>query len=346
MKFLLFLFAALLLSASPGEAKETSPEELFREAERLERQAEELAGLEQYRDAERFAADALELREKQLGPNHATVAELLILKGDLLLAQEKPAQAEPLYQRALRIRETLYGPLPQPETAEVLVLLAGAQAAQKQTRKAQDIYERVLAVRELAVGAGAPVIAKAMIGLAKIHLVEGQPKKAEPLVLRAIEVQRTHFGPQHPVLAGTLVVLAELYAAAGDYPKAKQLAEQALSIRRETYGPQHPLTAETLLLVVRMEAPSQGPDAPGTLQSTERQEVEKAAKSLAGRAEVYEQLGRPEQAEQLYRQALAVFDGQLESPAKAEVFGRYADFLKKQGRHGEAEQVRRRISGP
>ncbi len=308
-----------------------------RRARSLELLAESAAGLKRYPEAGVFADDALKILQKRLGEKHPRTAELLILRGDIFLAQDKAALAEPFYDRALAIRQALYGSPARPEVAEVILLLADAKAAQKQTAAAQDLYQRVLSIRELAVGAGVPVVARAMIGMAKIHLLEGQRAKAQPMTLGALEIQRTHFGPQHPVIANTLVLLAELHAAAGEMDQAREYAGQALSIRKQAYGLQHPIVLDTLVIVERMESPRAGSRSGGGSD----QGIEKVAKSLVSRAEAYEGLKRDDQAEQLYRQALTLFEGQSDSLVKADVLTRYADFLKKEGRPGEAEPLRK-----
>ena len=54
---------------------------------------------------------ALEIYEKQLGPDHADVASVLNNLAVFYTSVEKYAAAEPLYQRALAIFEARLGPL-------------------------------------------------------------------------------------------------------------------------------------------------------------------------------------------------------------------------------------------
>jgi tetratricopeptide (TPR) repeat protein len=53
---------------------------------------------------------ALEIEEKALGSDHPKVANILHNLADLYCAQERYSEAEPLYQRALTIREEVFGP--------------------------------------------------------------------------------------------------------------------------------------------------------------------------------------------------------------------------------------------
>ena len=63
-----------------------------------------------YSEAEPLFRDALEIREKQLGPEHPDVASSLNNLAGLLQVQGKYAEAEPLYLRASVILEKQLGP--------------------------------------------------------------------------------------------------------------------------------------------------------------------------------------------------------------------------------------------
>jgi hypothetical protein len=70
--------------------------------------------------------------------------------------QEKFADAEPLYLRALRIREQQMGPEHR-ETANVLHDFAGFQQAQGHTPEAAFLYQRALTIRETVLGPSHPM---------------------------------------------------------------------------------------------------------------------------------------------------------------------------------------------
>ena len=74
---------------------------------------------------------------------------------NLYAVQGKYAEAEPLYQRALHIREQM--PDPQhPKTAEIMHGLAQLRNAQGKIEEARTWYVRALAIREQALGAYRP----------------------------------------------------------------------------------------------------------------------------------------------------------------------------------------------
>ena len=63
----------------------------------------------QYVEAESLFRQALEVREKALGPEHPDVAECLHNLASLYTTEREFARAEPLFKRALKIRKERLG---------------------------------------------------------------------------------------------------------------------------------------------------------------------------------------------------------------------------------------------
>src|SRR5882672_4833709 len=63
-----------------------------------------------YDEAIPIAKQALEIREKALGPEHPSTATSLNSLAVLYVSMGAYAKAEPLYQRALKIKEKALGP--------------------------------------------------------------------------------------------------------------------------------------------------------------------------------------------------------------------------------------------
>jgi len=83
-------------------AQETLWDELNAKASTLYQQG-------QYSEAAKVAEEAWEVAENTFGPDHPNVATSLNNLAVLYKAQGKYAQAEPLYKRALAIREKPWG---------------------------------------------------------------------------------------------------------------------------------------------------------------------------------------------------------------------------------------------
>src|SRR4051794_16985025 len=79
-------------------------------AETLAEQGSEFQQQGRYDEAIPLTSEALEIREKALGPDHPDVAKSLNNLAALYVRKGRFAEAEPLYQRAIRIVEKALGP--------------------------------------------------------------------------------------------------------------------------------------------------------------------------------------------------------------------------------------------
>ncbi len=102
---------------------------------------------------------ALELAEREFGPDHLTTAILLAKLAVLYEFQGRYETAEPLYRRALDINlEALVSTHPQVATS--LINLARLYDALGRHKEAEPLYRRGLAIREKVVGPDHPDFAK------------------------------------------------------------------------------------------------------------------------------------------------------------------------------------------
>ena len=104
MKGLIIVFVSLtmLSAAEPARAQADKWDKLNDEFITLFRQG-------QYDRAFVVATEALKVAEQSMGSNHPIVATSLENLGRIYETQGRPAQAEPLYKRALAIRGRLWG---------------------------------------------------------------------------------------------------------------------------------------------------------------------------------------------------------------------------------------------
>ena len=105
----------------------------------------------QYEQAIPFWQKALELGEREFGPEHPDIAKGLNNLALLYAAQAHYAEAEPLYKRALAILEEALGP-DHPNIATSLIGLALLYRARGHYEAAVPLYQRSLAILEKALG--------------------------------------------------------------------------------------------------------------------------------------------------------------------------------------------------
>lgn len=223
--------------------------------------------------------------------------------------QGKEAEAEPLYKRALAIREKALGPN-HPDLASLLNNLALIYQAGQRYGEAESLYKRALAIREKALGANHPDVARSLVNLADLHAVQARHREAEALYRRALAIRERSLSRDHPELVKLLISLADVYVAQARFAEAEPLHKRALVILERVHGPQHPEILD----------------------------------SLNGLAALYEGQARYAEAEPLYRRALAISEKALgsEDPDLVAPLNNLAAVLRAQARYAEAELLYKR----
>jgi len=155
--------------------------------------------------------------------------------GGLRLVQNRPSQAQPLYQRAYdlrvqagstRVGQTVHG-------------LAQSAHAQRHYGEAEDYY------RQAAVVLQGDAAADVLHNWAALYRETGRDVEARPLFERAAAVYESRW-PQHPKLAIILRNVAELEAGAGRAARAQELFERAVHICEASLPADHPQTGVIL----------------------------------------------------------------------------------------------------
>jgi tetratricopeptide (TPR) repeat protein len=134
-------------------------------------------------------------------------------------------EAEPLFKRALSMREKVLGPT-HPDVVQSLNNLAGFYHDQGRFAEAEPLYKRSLAIDEQALGPDHPDVAVSLNNLAALYKVQGHHAQAEPLYRRSLAIKEKALGPEHPRVATSLNNLAALYYAQGRYAGAEPLYRQ------------------------------------------------------------------------------------------------------------------------
>jgi CHAT domain-containing protein/tetratricopeptide (TPR) repeat protein len=172
-------------------------------------------------------------------------AERLSIEVEELDKQGKFAEAVPLAERSLSLRETELGRM-HLDVAASLHRLGDLHVKLGEYDKALPLLARALDIREKAPGRSDPDVAATLDILAGLHFEQGAYVNAESLLVRALDIREKALGRTHPDLAKTLTKLAELHLEQGAYAKVEPLLVRALTIREKASGPMHPTVAEAL----------------------------------------------------------------------------------------------------
>jgi tetratricopeptide (TPR) repeat protein len=216
------------------------------EADTLNRLSEVAYFLGTYQEGEKYAKNALAIRENQLGAIHPEVANSLNnLAGNYEL-QGRYLEAESLLLRSLKIRESQLGKN-HVDTAQSLNNLAGNYFKhQNRYKEAEQLYIRSLEIWKLQLGNNHPNVAISLNNLAKLYQFQGFYKKADTLYLKSLKIMEDQKGKYHPDIATTIDNLAHLRLEQKHYVEARELLQKALKIRQRILGNEHPETQSTL----------------------------------------------------------------------------------------------------
>ena len=174
-----------------------------------------------YSDAESTLLLALGEAEA-FGSNDLRLAVTVDALARVYETQNRYAEAEPHYRRALAIREQVLGPA-HPDVASTLYRLASSYRAQHRDGDAEPLYRRAVAIWEQARQLSQPDVASAVDNLLSIYDSRGDYAAAAPLYWLRVAIQQQTLGPSHPDLAVTLSKLADIYQAQGRYSSAARL---------------------------------------------------------------------------------------------------------------------------
>jgi tetratricopeptide (TPR) repeat protein len=181
----------------------------------------------------------LAIDEKARGPDHPYVAEALVHLALLYTAEDRVADAESLYQRALAIRTKALGP-DHRDVAASLNSLGNLYKEHARYAEAEPLYKRSVAIFEKTFGPVHPDVAVALGNLADLYREQDRRADAEPLMKRSLAIFEKVVGPDHPYVAGALNQLANVYEDQARYAEAEPLYKRSLAIREKTLLPDHP----------------------------------------------------------------------------------------------------------
>ena len=231
-------------------------------------------------------------------------AQSLSETGSYLYVRARFSEAEPLYLRALALREKILG-AEHPDVAVSLDNLGVLYRVQGRYAQAESLHKRALAIRKTVLEPGHPDLAVSLLNLGDIYRARGKFAEAQPLLLQALTIWRKACGPEHPDVASFLNELALLYHEQGKHAEAEPLYLEALRIRRKVLTPDHPYLAT----------------------------------SYANLASLYYQQGKYREAEPLYKVALAIREKALgpEHPDLAHSLTNIGELYRAQGKYTQAE---------
>ena len=195
--------------------------------------AEVYRNLDRHEESLSLYEQALHTAQAGYGPDSQEAA---FATGALALAYHAQGaldRAEPLYRRALAIREKQG--VQDADFASLLGNLADLMWRQGNMTEAEAFARRALAVDEQAFGPNHPDVASDLNTLGVIYDGEKRYPDALTAYRRALEIRKASLGPEHPSTATTLSNIAGTYEALGRYDEAEAHYVEAIRILEKNF---------------------------------------------------------------------------------------------------------------
>ena len=208
-----------------------------------------------YSEADADITQGLELARRVHGPESLRTSHFLHMLGRVRHRQRRPADALPLHQQALAIRERLLGP-DHPDLATVLNNIGMSSSALGLADEAIAALRRAIALHS---ASGAPESAVLGVTLSNLSFelrTQGLLDEAWKQEQHAFAITERIHGPDHPNTALSVAALGRLDGDAGRVDAALARFQDALDRLQRSQGPDSPRSPPLLLyranLLVRL----------------------------------------------------------------------------------------------
>jgi len=296
-----------------------------------------------YQQSKDYYLQALEILEKELGPEHTDVATTLTGLATIDVDQGKYAEAEPLLERSLMILSNALDPNDR-YLADAIMNLAECYNAQGKYDQAGPLYERALEIRRNKLSENHPDLAESLYAMGWFYFERGKYAEAEPLFKRALAIWEHE--PDKRDAATGLDALSALYRKKGNPAEAERYLKLAWEIHQVFIARDKLSVADHFEYVGLLHGDQDESDAESAYKAavgiwTKALGINHPIRAfgLSNQAFYYYEHGRPAEAERLFNEALAIQQTLPNSPALARTLYGLARLRTNQGKYSDAEPL-------
>jgi len=265
-------------------------------------------------EAARMRERALEIRRAVYGDHHLNVATSYMETGRIKRNLVKPVEAIHDFRKALHIRQSKLG-TDHPDVAESMVFLGDMFRLYNIDKDSAEIhYRNALHILQNKYQSYHPALLHVLGSYSKLLSENGDHDYAQNLLRQSLNVRRTVFGEAHPKTTEGYLQLGNEFYRQGKYVRAIELFRSGLDRNIEILGEEHLALvgimrdlAKSLIALKRFD------EAENYLQRAlqiqrETFDNKSVALTIGGLAELKFQEGSLKEAEELYRQALSIYE--------------------------------------
>jgi len=264
----------------------------------------------------------LQIRESVQGRLHPDYARTLTNLAALYSSLGEYGRAKPLLLEAMQVTKNVFGEQ-HPDHAHNVHSLGTLLMRTGDFGGAESRFRKALEIKASIYGERHPEYSGSLNNLAQLYSEMGDLERAEPLFRQVLEIQESSLGDRHPRYATTLNNLANVYTNLAEYSLAAPLYQQACDIYLSRFGTMntqyagvlHNLAFAQMHLGDQAEAESNYLAALQIWKSATGVQNTEYATCLTNLAGLYYHRGEFKRAEPLVREAVTVFQSQLQDSA-------------------------------
>jgi tetratricopeptide (TPR) repeat protein len=301
-----------------------------------------------------LAGQSLDLFERESGPTHPDVANVLNCLADVHEQRADYAAAERCSRRSVAIMRGLRDAGLASGTdihrlfAQSLSKHGAIVRILGRYGEAEALLREAVSIATASLDEDDPDVVGALNGLAVLYKYTGRFDEADELYGRALRLAERN-GPDDPVVPTLLHNIGGLNHARGEFARGEAAARRGVSLRERTLGPDHPaVAADVAALAALVEAQGRCDEAEGmyrralaVFERVHGPDHYEIAVNLNNLAAVREAKGDRREAEGLYRRALSIKESLFgpDHPDVAMTLNNLALLLAETGRRAEAEPL-------
>lgn len=217
----------------------------------LQQLATTLRSLGLHADALPLLAEALEVRRKELGPDHDDTLQSRFTMGAVLSTLGRFDEAEVELRETYEQRRALTGPDDR-NALTVATSLGGVYQRMNRLADAERIWTDTLARQRRVLGDDDPATLRSLNNMGILHALNGRLDKAEESWRELLERRRRTLGADHPDYLGSLGNLGGLMLDQGRFADAEPLLRESLAADRRRYGDVHPRTLTSISMLMSL----------------------------------------------------------------------------------------------
>ena len=275
------------------------------------------------REAGEMYQRALQVKEKELGPEHRSTLKTINSLGILYIEQGKLREAEEMFQRALQVKEKELG-LEHRSTLKTINSLGILYIEQGKLCEAEEMFQRALQAKEKELGLEHSLILETISSLGILYRKQGKLREAEEIFQRVLQAKEKELGPEHRSTLETINSLGNLYIKQGKLREAEEMFQRVLQAKEEL-GPEHRSTLETinsLGILYRKQGKLREAEEmfKRVLQAKEKElspEHRSTLKTINSLGNLYMKQGKLREAEKMYQRVLQGLEKALGSDLAA-----------------------------